>query len=169
MSSILPIFRSYFPWYLSLGFLLTRWIPYISCTYNQYQLYSFNCMAVYVDFKACFFYRHFHANECSSDILNGFEWLRMSDSKELYVWSWLGMFQVKQAGRYLLTCRIVINVIVCEIGSWKRAIGWSCAPGRVMWTKCLPRVTVQPMEADLRNSNEIICKHRKLRLKLLWS
>ena len=35
-----------------------------------------------------------------------------------------------------------------------------------MWTKCLPRDTVQPMEAALRNSNEIICKHRKLRLQV---
>ena len=34
-----------------------------------------------------------------------------------------------------------------------------------MWAKCLPRDTVQPMEAALRNfnSNEIICIHRKLR------
>ena len=32
-----------------------------------------------------------------------------------------------------------------------------------MWTIC---DTVQPMEAALRNSNEIICKHRKLRLQV---
>ena len=38
--------------------------------------------------------------------------------------------------------------------------------GRVMSTKCLPRDTVQPMEAALRNSNEIICKHRKLGLQV---
>ena len=35
-----------------------------------------------------------------------------------------------------------------------------------MSTKCLPRDTVQPMEAALRNSNEIICKHRKLGLQV---
>ena len=35
-----------------------------------------------------------------------------------------------------------------------------------MWTKCLPRDTIQPMESSLRNSNEIICKHRKLRLQV---
>ena len=67
---------------------------------------------------------------------------------------------------YLLTCCIVVNVIVCEIGRGKQAAGQSRAPGRVMWTKCLPRDTVQPMEAALRNSNEIICKHRKLRLQV---
>ena len=55
---------------------------------------------------------------------------------------------------------------------WKiRSNNWEnlthyCAPGRVMWTKCLPRDTVQAMEAALRNSNEIICKHRKLRLQV---
>ena len=38
--------------------------------------------------------------------------------------------------------------------------------GRVMWTKCLPRDTLQPIEAALRNSNEIICKHKKLRLQV---
>ena len=65
---------------------------------------------------------------------------------------------------YLLTCSIVVNVIVWEIGRGKQAAGQSRAPGWVMWTKCLPRDTVQPMEAALRNSNEIICKHRKLRL-----
>ena len=35
-----------------------------------------------------------------------------------------------------------------------------------MWTKCLPRDTIQPMEYALRNSNEIICKHRKLPLQV---
>ena len=35
-----------------------------------------------------------------------------------------------------------------------------------MWTKCLPRDTIQPMESTLRNSNEIICKHRNLRLQV---
>ena len=35
-----------------------------------------------------------------------------------------------------------------------------------MWTKCLPRDTIQPMEYTLRNSNEIICKHRKLPLQV---
>ena len=35
-----------------------------------------------------------------------------------------------------------------------------------MWTKCLPRETIQPMEYTLRNSNEIICKHRKLPLQV---
>ena len=44
----------------------------------------------------------------------------------------------------------------------KQAAGQSRAPGRVMRTKFLPRDTVQPMEAAPRNSNEIICKHRKL-------
>ena len=67
---------------------------------------------------------------------------------------------------YLLTCCIVVNVKVWEIGRGKQAAGQSRAPGRVMWTKCLPRDTVQPMESSLRNSNEIICKHRKLRLQV---
>ena len=67
---------------------------------------------------------------------------------------------------FLLTCRIVVNVIVWEIGRGKQAAGQSRSPGRVMWTKCLPRDTVQPMAAALRNSNEIICKHRKLRLQM---
>ena len=62
---------------------------------------------------------------------------------------------------YLLTCCIVVNVIVREIGRGKQAAGQSRALGRVMWTKCLPRDTIQPMEPTLRNSNEIICKHRK--------
>ena len=35
-----------------------------------------------------------------------------------------------------------------------------------MWTSTLPRDTVQPMEAALGNSTEIICKHRKLRLQV---
>ena len=35
-----------------------------------------------------------------------------------------------------------------------------------MWTKCLPRDTIQPMESTLRNSNEIICKHRKIPLQV---
>ena len=35
-----------------------------------------------------------------------------------------------------------------------------------MWTKCLPRDAIQPMEYTLRNSNEIICKHRKLPLQV---
>ena len=67
---------------------------------------------------------------------------------------------------YLLTCRIVVNVIVWEIGRRKQAAGQSRALGRVMWTKCLPPDTVQPMEAALRNSNEIIWKHRKLPLQV---
>ena len=67
---------------------------------------------------------------------------------------------------YLLTCRIVVNVKVWEIGRGKQAAGQSRAPGWVMWTKCLPCDSVQPMEAALRNSNEIICKHRKLRLQV---
>ena len=62
---------------------------------------------------------------------------------------------------YLLTCCIVVNVIVREIGRGKQAAGQSRALGRVMWTKCLPHDTIQPMEATLRNSYEIICKHRK--------
>ena len=69
----------------------------------------------------------------------------------------------------LLTCRIVVTVvivIVWDIGRGKQADGQSRAAGRVMWTKCLPRDTVQPMEAALRNSNELICKHRKLRLQV---
>ena len=67
---------------------------------------------------------------------------------------------------YLLTCRIIVNLIVWEIGRGKEAAGQSRAPRRVMWMKCLPRDTFQPMEAALRNSNEIICKHRKLRLQV---
>ena len=47
-----------------------------------------------------------------------------------------------------------------------QAAGQSRAPGRVTWTRCLPRDTVQPMEATLRISNEITCKHRKLRLQV---
>ena len=35
-----------------------------------------------------------------------------------------------------------------------------------MWAKCLPRYTIQPIESSLRNSNEIICKHRKLPLQV---
>ena len=65
---------------------------------------------------------------------------------------------------YLLTCRVVVHIIVWEIGRGKQAAGQSPAVGRVMWTKCLPLVTIQPMEATLRNSNKIICKHRKLPL-----
>ena len=53
-----------------------------------------------------------------------------------------------------------------EIGREKQVAGQSHAPGRVMWTKCLPRDTIQPMEYTLRNSNEIICKHRKLPLQV---
>ena len=53
-----------------------------------------------------------------------------------------------------------------RIGRGKQAAGQSRAPGRVMWTKYLPRDTIQPMESSLRNSNEIICKHRKLRLQV---
>ena len=67
---------------------------------------------------------------------------------------------------YLLTCCIVVNVKVWEIGRGKLAAGQSHALGRVRWTKCLPRDTIQPMEATLRNSNEIICKHRILPLQL---
>ena len=67
---------------------------------------------------------------------------------------------------YLLTCCIVVNVVVWEIGREKQAAGQSRALGRVMWTKCLPRDTIQPMEYTLRNSNEIICKHRKLPLQV---
>ena len=62
---------------------------------------------------------------------------------------------------YLLTCCIVVNVIVWEIGRGKQAAGQSRAPGRVMWTKCLPCDTIQPMGSTLRNSNKIICKLRK--------
>ena len=67
---------------------------------------------------------------------------------------------------YLFTCCIIVNVIVWEIGQGKQAAGQSRAPGRVMWTKCLPHDTIQPMESTLRNSNEIICKHRNLRLQV---
>ena len=67
---------------------------------------------------------------------------------------------------YLLTCCIVVNVKVWEIGREKQAAGQSRAPGRVMWTKWLPRDTIQPMGSTLRNSNEIICKHRKLPLQV---
>ena len=52
------------------------------------------------------------------------------------------------------------------MGRGKQAAGQSRAPGRVMLTKCVPRDTVQPMEAALRNSNEIICKQRKLCLQV---
>ena len=62
---------------------------------------------------------------------------------------------------YLLTCCIVVNVIVWEIGRGKQAAGQSHAPGQVMWTKCLPRDTIQAMGSSLRNSNKIICKQRK--------
>ena len=48
------------------------------------------------------------------------------------------------------------------MGRGKQAAGQSRAPGRVMWTSSLPRDSVQPMKAALRNSNEIIRKHRKL-------
>ena len=58
---------------------------------------------------------------------------------------------------YLLNFRIVVNIIVWEIGRRKQAAGQSRAPGQVVGTKCLPCDTVQPMEAALRNSNEIIC------------
>ena len=37
---------------------------------------------------------------------------------------------------YLLTCCIVVNVKVWEIGRGKQAAGQSRAPGQVMWTKC---------------------------------
>ena len=67
---------------------------------------------------------------------------------------------------YLLTCCIVVNVKVWEKGREKQAAGQSRAPCRVMWTKCLPRDTIQPMGSTLRNSNEIICKHRKLPLQV---
>ena len=67
---------------------------------------------------------------------------------------------------YLLTCRIVVNVIVWEIGRGKQAAGQSRAVCRVMWTKCLPHDTVQQMEAALRNSYKTICKDRKLRLQV---
>ena len=61
---------------------------------------------------------------------------------------------------------MVVNFVVWEIGREKQAAGQSRAPGRVMWMKCLPRDTIQPMEYILRNSNEIICKHRKLPLQV---
>ena len=69
---------------------------------------------------------------------------------------------------YLWTCRIVVNFKVWEIGRRKQAAGQSRSSGRVMWTKCLLRDTVLPMEAALRNSNEIICKNRKLHLQVPW-
>ena len=65
---------------------------------------------------------------------------------------------------YLLPYCILVNAIVWELGHGKLAACQSRAPGRVILTKCLPRDTVQPIEAALRNSNEIICKHRKLRV-----
>ena len=61
---------------------------------------------------------------------------------------------------------MVVNVLVWEIGRGKQAAGQSRAPGRIMWTKCLPRDTIRPMESTLRNSNEIICKHRKIPLQV---
>ena len=66
---------------------------------------------------------------------------------------------------YLLTGRVVVNVIVWEIGRGKQAAGQSRTPGRVMGTECLSRDTAQPMEAALINSNEI-CKHGQLRLQV---
>ena len=63
---------------------------------------------------------------------------------------------------YRSKCHIMRNTV----GRGKQAAGQSRAPGRVMWTKCLPRDSVQLMEVALRNSNEIICKHRKLRLQV---
>ena len=42
------------------------------------------------------------------------------------------------------SCHIVVNLKVWEKGRGKQAAGKSRAPGRVMWTKCLPRDTVQP-------------------------
>ena len=63
---------------------------------------------------------------------------------------------------YLLMRCDVINVIVCETGRGKLAADKSRAPGQVMWKKALPHDTVQLMVAALRNSNKIICKHRKL-------
>ena len=66
----------------------------------------------------------------------------------------------------MLTCRTVVNVIVWEKSREKQAAGQSHALGRVMWTSNLPRDTVQPMKTALRNSNEIICKHRKLCLQM---
>ena len=69
---------------------------------------------------------------------------------------------------FLLTCCIVVNVIVWEIGRWKRAAGQSHATGRVMWMKCLPRDTVQPMEAALRiqmkssvNTENYVCRNMR--------
>ena len=53
-----------------------------------------------------------------------------------------------------------------KIGRWKQAAGQSRASDRIMWTSSLPRDTVHPMEAALRNSNEIICQHRKLSLQV---
>ena len=58
------------------------------------------------------------------------------------------------------------HMIVWEIGCGELAAGQSCALGRVMWKKYLPRDTVEPMEAAVRNSNGIIYKHLKLRLQL---
>ena len=49
-------------------------------------------MSHYVDFNECFFRGDFSANEYSSDISNLFEWLRMSDSREIYVCRCLGKF-----------------------------------------------------------------------------
>ena len=60
---------------------------------------------------------------------------------------------------YLLTCCIVVNVIVREIGRGKQAAGQSRALGRVMWTKCLTRDTIQPMEATTSYSKKFKWNH----------
>ena len=55
-------------------------------------------MSYYVDFIACFFADTFQPS--SSDISNWFEWLRTSDSREIYISSWLGKFAVNQDQEY---------------------------------------------------------------------
>ena len=62
----------------------------------------FNCMSHNVDFNACFFHGEFSANERSSDISKWFEWLRTSDSREIYVCRCLGKFSEKPDLVYLV-------------------------------------------------------------------
>ena len=53
-----------------------------------------------------------------------------------------------------MTLRVVVNVIVAEIGHGKlhATACLSCVLSRVMWTKCLPSDTVQRKSAILTDS-----------------
>ena len=70
---------------------------------------------------------------------------------------------------YLLTCRIVVNLIVWEKGRGKEAAGQSRAPRRVMWMKCLPCDTFQPMEAALRPVRKVTPGHNTETRRKSWS